>query len=141
MRTPDYLSSLAELDALAGCTRTELKNAARYLTLLHIPAGEIILRQDTPGREFLIVADGQLTVTRRDAATVHVLNVVSSGDVVGEMSLLHKAPRSATVTTLTPAKVYAGSAQEFFAFLDAVPAAAQRIVSTAAARQRTNIAA
>lgn len=141
MRTPDYIASLAELDVLAECTRAELKNAARFLTQLQIPAGEIVVRQDTPGREFLIVADGQLTVTRGDAANTTLLNVVSTGEIVGEMSLLHGTPRTATVTTLTPTTVYAGSVQEFFAFLDAVPSAAERIIATAAERQRSNVAA
>lgn len=141
MRTPDYLAALAELDVLAECSRTELKHAARFLTRLHIPAGEVVLRQDTAGREFLIVADGQLTVTRRDAQSSTLLNVVSTGEIVGEMSLLHRTLRTATVTTLTPTTVYAGSVPEFFAFMDAVPSAAERIIATAAERQRSNVAA
>jgi CRP-like cAMP-binding protein len=101
----------------------------------------VVVRQDTPGREFLIVAEGQLTVTRDASDATELLNVVSAGDVIGEMSLLHGGPRTATVTTLTPAKVYAGSAQEFFAFMEAAPSAAERIIATAAQRRQSNVAA
>lgn len=141
MRTPDYIASLAGLDVLAECSRAELRSAARLLTLLRIPAGEVVVREDSVGREFLIVADGQLAVTRGESANTELLSVVSAGDVVGEMALLHGVPRSATVTTLTDATVYAGSAQEFFAFLEAAPSAAERIIATAAERKRSNIAA
>ncbi|MCU1392212.1 MAG: hypothetical protein JWM34_640 [Ilumatobacteraceae bacterium] len=141
MRTPDHLQSLAELELLAGASLTELKQAAQLLTLVDIPAGEIVVRQDTHGREFLIVCGGELAVTRADADGVALLNVATRGDVVGEMALLHRTNRTATVTTCTPVRAYAGSTQEFFAFLDAVPTAAERIIATANERQRLNTAA
>lgn len=141
MRTPEYIASLARLDVLAGCSFPELRSASTLLTALEIPAGEIIVRQNTLGRDFVIVASGELTVTRTDGGDTQLLDVVSAGAVLGEMALLHGVPRSATVTTLTPARVYAGSRAEFFALLDAAPSAAQRILAAAAERQRQNIAA
>ena len=136
-----YLSPLAELELLADCTRAELSNAASLLTQLVLPAGETLLRENTIGREFLIIVDGMLEVTRRNGDDTQLLGVVGAGDVVGEMSLLDRTPRSATVKTITPTTVYAGSAREFFALLNAVPSAAQRIVATARERQELNRAA
>jgi len=135
-----HLDALAELELLADCNRDELTSAASLLTQLSIPAGETLLRENTFGREFLIVADGMLEVTRQNGEETEVLGVVGAGGVVGEMSLLDRIPRSATVKTITPATVYAGS-REFFALLDVVPAAADRIVATARERQERNRAA
>ena len=136
-----YLGPLAELDLLADCSRTELSSAASLLTQLTLPAGETLLRENTIGREFLIVVDGMLEVTRRSDDGTQLLGVVGAGDVVGEMSLLDRAPRTATVKTITPTTVYAGSAREFFALLNAVPSTRERIAAIARERQELNRAA
>ena len=135
MRTPDYLHALAGLDVLAGCSRTELERVASLLTPLTIPAGATLLREHTSGREFLIVADGTLAVTTGSGDETTLLGTVGAGQVVGEMALLNRAPRTATVTTATPSTVYAGSSGEFFAFLRAAPTAAERIIATAKERE------
>jgi len=136
-----YLAPLAELELLADCSRTELTSAASLLTQLVVPAGETLLRENTIGREFLIVVDGMLEVTRNTGDGTQLLGVVGAGDVVGEMSLLDRAPRTATVKTITPTTVYAGSAREFFALLNAVPSARERIAAIARERQELNRAA
>jgi protein lysine acetyltransferase len=141
MRTPDYIASLAELDVLAGCRRSELASAATLLTPLVIPAGHTLLHENTIGREFLIIADGTLEVTRRSGDSTQLLGIVGAGDVVGEMALLDHTPRSATVTTITPTTVYAGNVKEFFALLRTVPSAGERIVAMARARHELNRAA
>ena len=136
-----YLAPLADLELLADCSRSELNNAASLLTQLVLPAGETLLRENTIGREFLIVVDGVLEVTRNTADGTQLLGVVGAGDVVGEMSLLDRAPRTATVKTITPTTVYAGSAREFFALLNAVPSTRERIAAIARERQELNRAA
>jgi len=136
-----YLGPLADLELLADCSRAELSNAASLLTQITVPAGETLLRENTIGREFLIVVDGMLEVTRRSGDGTELLGVVGAGDVVGEMSLLDRTPRSATVKTITPTTVFAGSAREFFALLNAVPSAAERISAIARERQQLNRAA
>ena len=141
MRRPDYLTSLADLRILADCTTNELKSASKLVTAIEFGAGEVILRQDTFGREFLIVASGQLGIERTDGDLTKVLGVAETGDVVGEMALLHRELRTATVTTLVPTRIYVGSTREFFTLLDALPTVARRIMSIADERQRTNLAA
>jgi CRP-like cAMP-binding protein len=136
-----YLRPLADMELLADCTRSELTNAASLLTQLVLPAGETLLRENSIGREFLIIVDGMLEVTRRNGDSTELLGVVGAGDVVGEMALLDRTPRSATVKTITPTTVYAGSAREFFALMHAVPSAAERIVAKARERQELNRAA
>jgi CRP-like cAMP-binding protein len=136
-----YLGPLAELELLADCSRAQLSNAASLLTQLTLPAGETLLRENTIGREFLIVVDGMLEITRRSSDGTQLLGVVGAGDVVGEMSLLDRTPRTATVKTITPATVFAGSAREFFALLNAVPSAGERIAAIARERQELNRAA
>ncbi len=141
MRQPDYLHSLAQIDVLSECSRSELNTAASLLTPLVIRAGETVVREHSIGREFLIIVAGSLEVTTGTGPNARLLGTVGAGEIVGEMSLLNHTPRSATVTTTSPTTVYAGSAREFFAFLDAAPSAAERIIATARVRADANRAA
>lgn len=132
---------LAELPLFAESGRSELHRVSALLTPVSVGAGEVLLRQGSVGDEFLIVADGCVKVTRADHETSEVLAVVTAGDVLGEMSLLYRIPRSATATTLAPTTVYAATPREFFALMEAAPSAAERIVEAASLRLRANIAA
>jgi len=132
---------LTELALFAGSGKAELDRAAGLLTLVTLDAGKVLMRQGSYGNEFLIVADGQVEVTRDDDPDEKVLAVVTKGDVLGEMSLLHRVPRSATAITRVPTAVWAATPREFFALMDAVPSAAEHILETATARQRANLAA
>jgi CRP-like cAMP-binding protein len=132
---------LAELTLFADSKRRELDRASSLLTRVTVDAGTVLLKQGSAASEFLIVADGLVGVTRDGADGSTFLAVVTSGDVLGEMSLLHRERRSATATTIVPTVVYAATPREFFSLLDAVPSARRRIVETATVRFRANLAA
>ena len=129
---------LAELPLFAGCTPAEVANARRLLTLLSVDAGSVLMREGGFGTEVMIVADGQATVSRHTGGADSVVATVGRGDVVGEMSVLDGARRSATVTAVTPMSVYVASAAEFAGLLEALPVVADRIARTAAERRDTN---
>ncbi len=140
-RKTNFPYSLADFELFAECTRAELEQAASLLTLVSVPAGEVILREGASGRQFVIVADGMAQVSRKCRGGSTPIGVVRSGDLLGEMSLLHRTPRSATVTTLTPTKLYAGTSAEFAGLLDLIPTAAAKIRRLAAERLEQNLAA
>jgi CRP-like cAMP-binding protein len=128
---------LSELALFFDITRAEAVRASTLLTPVRVGAGQELMREGSAGREFLVVADGLVEVTRED----ELLAVVSAGGVLGEMALLYRVPRSATATTIVPTTVYAATPREFFTLLEVVPSAAHRIVDGAAARLRANRAA
>ena len=134
-------SSLAELQLFADIPSSQLRRASSLLTPVSVGAGEVLLTQGKVAREFLIVAGGLVSVSRADDDGAEELTVVNPGEVLGEMSLLHGGPRSATVTALVPTSLFVATPQEFFALLKAVPSAAEQIVRTANERLRANMAA
>jgi CRP-like cAMP-binding protein len=141
MRRNKATFPLADLDLVRGSSARELRNAQGLLTLLTIPAGNVVVREDTIGQEFMIVVDGTFSVTRQSGTDIERLATIGGGEVVGEMALLNGAPRSATVTTITPATAYVGNIREFYEFLRTVPIAAERILATARERSAANVAA
>jgi len=58
---------------------------------------DIIIRQGDKGREMFIIQKGEAEVTTSVDGKEIVLAILTRGDFFGEMSLLEKVPRSATV--------------------------------------------
>lgn len=65
----------------------------------------MLIRQGSPGNEFLIVADGLVNVTRDDGDDVEVLAVVTPGEVLGEISLPIRPASSASRCGRSPCQL------------------------------------
>ena len=132
------IDPLAELELFADNTPAEVARARQLLTLLTVEPGTVIMHEGALGMEVLLIAAGQAEVSRRTPHGERVVATLGAGDIVGEMSLLGRQRRSATVTAVTPLTVYVANAAEFTGLLDALPNVAQRIIRTAAARDEAN---
>jgi CRP-like cAMP-binding protein len=128
------MKSLRELELFADCTREELRRVASAVTEVRVEPGQVLLREGGFGDQFLVVSSGQLRVRRADVGTVAVLG---AGGFSGEMALLNGTRRSATVTALTPAVVYASTPNEFKA-LKEIPSVAAKVRAAADQRARIN---
>jgi CRP/FNR family cyclic AMP-dependent transcriptional regulator len=117
-----------------GLSRKQLAHLARLTDDLDVPAGTVLCQEGKRGREFFVIIDGEATVTRggKPVATI------GSGDFFGEIALLERVVRTATVSAATPLSFFVISDQAFGAVLDAHPsierkllrAMARRLVST-----------
>lgn len=132
---------LAESALFADSGSAELERAASLLTPITLQADVVLIHQGSFGNEFMIVSDGLVDVTRAGVNGSESLAMLTPGEVLGEMALLHRVPRSATATTLVPTTVYVASVREFFALLSAVPSVAERVTQAAADRRLANMAA
>jgi CRP-like cAMP-binding protein len=65
-------------------------------------AGHRVMEQGAPGRDAYWVARGELEATRNRGGSSVQLARLAGGSVFGEMALLSRSPRSATVVTLRP---------------------------------------
>jgi CRP-like cAMP-binding protein len=92
------LTMLRGLPLFAGLSDAELRRVDALTCDIEVPAGSVLMKQGQVGREVLVVAAGVADVSI-DGKTVARVGV---GEPLGEMALLEGAPRSATVTALTP---------------------------------------
>ena len=112
------------------CSKSELAKIAEIADELDLPEGKVLIREGERGREFFVIAAGEVEVTR-DGKEVATLK---SGDFIGEMALLSNVPRSATVTALTPLDVLVVTDRGFRDLLDKMPSLWPKLAQALAER-------
>jgi CRP/FNR family cyclic AMP-dependent transcriptional regulator len=115
-------ASLAALPLFAGVTSSQLTTIAAQFRRRSIPAGAILMLTEEPGEAAYLIERGAMKVslTQADGSEV-ILGLRGPGEVVGEMSLLDRQDRSATVTALEPCSVLRVDRATFGAWLQTVP--------------------
>ena len=84
------------------------------ITLSRYKAGEVIVQENDFGETAYIIGEGQVEVSKElDGRNVH-LAYLGAGETFGEMSMIDKKPRSATVTAITETVVSEIRRDDFF---------------------------
>jgi CRP-like cAMP-binding protein len=90
---------------------TALERLAEALRTVHAPAGDTIVREGEPGRDYYLVVDGEVEV-RAGGRTVARAR---AGDGFGEIALLRDVPRTATVVAVTDVELAVLGPADFLA--------------------------
>ena len=126
-------ADLAEMEIFAGCSAADLAPLATGLRPLQAPAGAELMRQGEQALSFLLISSGSAQVKHVGDDGAVAVNEVTAGMVVGEIALLRKGRRTATVTTATPLTGWIGDEQAFHEMVR-IPEVMGRLVRIA--RQR-----
>jgi len=95
-------------------------------------AGETIAQEGEVGRTFVVIERGEVTVTIRGQE----VGRLGAGDAFGEMALIDKSARSATVTADTEVHGYQLPVWSFRPFLESHPEMAWALIEALAGRVR-----
>ena len=125
-----YLDHLAEVPLFSEANRKDLELIARASDEVDAKAGRTLVEEGHLGHEFFLILEGTAKVIR-DGNEVAELG---PGQYFGELSLLDKGPRSATVVAATDMKLLVLGQREFLGVLDEVPGLAYKILRIMAAR-------
>lgn len=90
---------LGDFDALSGMSAAELRELADYLKLEQFEDGQVVCRQTEPGDRVHFIESGRARVGFRPEHQPEEvpLGTLCPGTMFGEMSILDRGPRSATV--------------------------------------------
>jgi len=79
---------------------------AKSMKCVEIKSGETVINEGDDGNTFYIVEDGEFDVFQKDASGAqNIVDHHGRGGSFGELALMYDAPRNATVTATTDAKV------------------------------------
>lgn len=127
-----YLDHLASVPLFAACSRKELQTIAKASDELSIPEGKVLVEQGDVGRECFVILDGKAAVKRNGKRVA----TLGPGSYFGELSLLDKGPRTATVEAETALSVLVLGPREFSTVLEQVPGLSHKLLATLASRVR-----
>lgn len=106
---------LGKVPLFATLSPAEVARIAEALVPISYAQGETIISQGDVGQEFFILAEGttEITLIGEDGGPAQKVNELGPGDYFGELALLTNAPRSATVTAITPVQCLVLSRSDF----------------------------
>lgn len=133
-----YVEFLKRLPLFSGLADHDLKWLIDQAKPIAISAGEVLIEEGTLGDSMFIILDGEFEVSKRSAQQDIKLDVREQGAVIGEMSLLDHAPRSATVRALKDGRLLLIEQSTFDQLFASSPTAAMSILHTVTARLRQN---
>jgi CRP/FNR family transcriptional regulator, cyclic AMP receptor protein len=114
------------------CSKKELEALATLATPLDLQAGKVLATQGEQGAEFFVIVSGKAEATREDVT----IGTMGPGSFFGEMSLLERLPRVATVTTIEPTSVLVLTAKAFDKLVASTPSVDRKMLIVLANRLR-----
>lgn len=124
--------SLSTVPLFAGLTDADRREVVQAGDEIDVEAGRELVTEERVGREFFLIIDGE-AVVRRDGREVATLG---PGDYFGELALLDKGPRTATVVARTPMRLFVLGQREFGGLVSTVPGLASKLLLRLAQRLR-----
>jgi CRP-like cAMP-binding protein len=116
----------------SSCTGSELRKIRSSLDELELPKGKLLVEEGRIGLEFFLIVEGKASVIRngRKVATL------GPGGYFGELALLDRRPRSASVVSETDMDVLVLSQRQFNGLLQSVPTIGRKLLAAMANRLR-----
>lgn len=125
----DLRSRLADVALFAGLPPARLETAMRRATLRDVKAGTTIIRQGDPADFFYVISSGQVEVSQTDESGVsRVLRQMGATQFFGEIGLLSRVPRTATVVALSDCTLIALEGAAFLELVESGPGLTYRLL-------------
>jgi CRP-like cAMP-binding protein len=115
----------------SGASKAQLAEIAGIADEVDLPAGRTLILEGDTGREFFILVDGTADVTQDGK---QIGRIMGPGDFFGEIALVAKGPRTATVTTASPVRALVITDRAFRQLLEHSPAIAVVVLTALAER-------
>jgi voltage-gated potassium channel len=115
-------SMVARVPLFAGLDASEIADILRLLRAQTVDSGDVIVRRGDPAHSMYFIAAGEVAI---DLGNKHVR--LGVGQFFGEVAVLQRARRSATVTAATRTSLLVLDAEDLRALMEREPRIAERI--------------
>jgi CRP/FNR family transcriptional regulator, cyclic AMP receptor protein len=130
IRADTKVELIRNLPLFELCSKRDLRRIAALAVERGVPDGTELIREGEPGTEFFVVVDGEIDVRRKGRRVARL----GPGSYVGEIALLSRSPRTATVVAATPLRVLTIAGRDFVQLLDTMPELWLKVARTLADR-------
>ena len=117
---------LRHVPLFAECSKAELRELALVADELDLSDGRVLVREGRPGREFFVLIDGNVRISKNGRK----VNELGPGDWFGEIALLTNTPRTATVTATSPIRVLVITDRAFRLVVERMPTIALKVLAS-----------
>ena len=114
----------------ARCSRAELKEIAMLADEIDLHEGKEMTREGEPGREFFVLLEGTADVKKKSRK----VNALGPGDFFGEIALVSREPRTATVIATSPVRALVITDRSFRRLLEESPQVQTKVMEAMAQR-------
>jgi CRP-like cAMP-binding protein len=121
---------LKRVPLFADCSKRELAEIAYVADEIDVEAGKVLTREGESGREFFVLVEGAADVRRKGRK----VRTLGSGDFFGEIALVSKLPRTATVTTTAPGQLLVVTDRAFRELMRRLPSIQLKVLTALADR-------
>lgn len=106
-----------------------LRRAAEEVT---VGPDRVLVEEGTIGREFFLILEGTASVQRRNRR----VTTLGPGQYFGELALLDRRPRSASIISTTDMHLLVLGQRQFNGVLEAIPSLSRKLLAAMATRLR-----
>ncbi len=134
LRKNTKVELLQAVPLFASCSKTELERIASLADELDLADGATLIREGERGREFLVLVNGTVSVTKNGKK----VRELGSGDIIGEIALISDVPRTATVTATSPVRLLVVTDRAFRGLIEEMPSIATKVLQSLGERLHTD---
>jgi len=124
------VEALGRAPLFSELSKKELTQLASLADDVEVEAGTILCKEGQVGREFFVIVEGEVEVTRKGRKVKR-----QGGDeFFGEIALLEDVPRTATVKAKTPARLFVLTDRDFRSLVGRSPSVERKVMKSLARR-------
>lgn len=136
-RGREALESLRSIPLFSQATDADLELLSGYLIERRFPRNSTVVEEGLAGDYMYVLREGRVKVTKlADEGREKILGFIDEGGFFGEMALLDRGPRVASVKTLKPVRLLALSRADFLSLLRKSPDLALAVIQELTRRLR-----
>jgi CRP/FNR family transcriptional regulator/CRP/FNR family cyclic AMP-dependent transcriptional regulator len=138
MKSSEAVETLRAIPLFASVSEDDLQQVASHLIERRFPRNTTIVEEGLAGDYMYVIREGRVKVTKlSEDGREKILEFLDAGSFFGEMALLDRAPRIASVKTLKPVRLLALSRSDFLNLLRKSPDLALSVIQELCKRLRT----
>ncbi|HSI02409.1 MAG TPA: cyclic nucleotide-gated ion channel [Reyranella sp.] len=130
LRVWDQVTRVPLFTELGTVTLSEIVGKLR---VRHYPPRIVVVRRDEPGDSMFFISEGEVEVR-----LPHGVVILGQGGFFGEMALLNRLPRTATVVTAQPTTLLVLYASDFYEIAASIPSLVETVEREARRRRAEN---